>query len=717
MNCAFFVIIAIACLVYCDPPCKSFQKNIEQRVLGLTDEQYALKELIEEEVKQDKKEIKEFKKYFFPSKPPKINEDELENLTKNSEATGDSGKTEDKKSKSKPTLSALLESGFDPENIDKCRKISALKQMTSQMAPISPDNSQFNTSTHPRFQRVVESNDMFYYKGEINKDGQRAGLGLIIEKPFFNIVLGNFSRGWKHGFSINVTINCSGILQYEGYEWYQGVCRGKRMIPPAVMNILETLEQRAGCIEAHAILEKACLAIPRSKILEAPEPPCADFLEDAATYRIKLHEKMHPIFVYQAGTHEGCSIVYGAIPTSDSCQEFIARRVDKNVFSFFPRHQPCKALDADCEAAKIQAKVVINTYDARKKTQMWKIIKNNDESLSFANEASGYFLTTNPSGFETYLRPMDQSDGQKFFAEQIQTPGNLPGVGIGQVVPDSLYSICNVLYGKYMHTLNSKDDFSRVVAEDARDGNSQVYRARKSVDGLMYMESVHTMGSVLNIHTDERNKVSFLTIHAKKDKYKNQLWKIESLDGKSFTFKSALDDRCIEQTCDGQYKMVACDAKNPAQCFVLEVTKKKSTLQDGKIYRIRLRRDAAYLQAKNSFTPGSLIVADKLNKEAANQKFLVRFFGNDVYSLIPTGKETMAVGIKNDSTLKFNHLVIDSNRNADIQKFIIIKNPDDTFSMTNKASGLRVEAMNRDLIIQNAPEPTQSQEFHFEMVE
>ena len=163
--------------------------------------------------------------------------------------------------------------------------------------------------------------------------------------------------------------------------------------------------------------------------------------------------------------------------------------------------------------------------------------------------------------------------------------------------------------------------------------------------------------------------------------------------------------------------MAPCDPQNPAQFFVLEVTKKKSTLQDGKMYRIRFRRDAAYLQTDKTFNPGTVLVGGKPDNDAENQKFLLRHFGNDEYALIPTGKETLAVGIKNNSTHKFFPLVIDTNQNIDSQKFIIIKNPDDTFSMTNKASGLRVEVMNRELIVQNTAEPNQTQDFHFEIVE
>ena len=422
MNYTFFVIIAAVCRVYCNEhPCKPCQKRLEQRVLNLTDEQYALKKMIEEEQRKDKQDLKEFNKFFLPPKPPKINEEELDKLTNG----GGGSETSNPAPKQSNASSSASVAGLDPKKLARCRKVAELRQISNNMAPIAPDNAFLQFNNHPRFQRITESNDLCYYKGEVNKDGKRAGLGLVIEKPFFNITLGNFSQGWKHGFSIEVTINCKGFLQYQGYEWYQGVCRGKRMIPVAVMTILEALQQKAGCIDAHAILEKACLAIPRSKILESPEPPCSDFLEDATTYRIKLHEKMHPMFVYKAGNYDGCSIVCGSTPPMDSSQEFIARRIKKNVSSFFPRHQPCKALDVDSESGKIQAKAVQNTYDPTKKSQMWKIVKNNDESLSFANEASGHFLTVNPKGFDTYLRPMDQSDSRKFFTEQVQTPGKM----------------------------------------------------------------------------------------------------------------------------------------------------------------------------------------------------------------------------------------------------------------------------------------------------
>ena len=75
-----------------------------------------------------------------------------------------------------------------------------------------------------------------------------------------------------------------------------------------------------------------------------------------------------------------------------------------------------------------------------------------------------------------------------------------------QVVPDTLYSICNVLYGKFMNALSPKNGITKVVADDSRDGNGQVFIAKKSGEGYMYMESMLSTGNVINIHTDELTK-------------------------------------------------------------------------------------------------------------------------------------------------------------------------------------------------------------------
>ena len=615
---------------------------------------------------------------------------------------------------------AELKAFFLPSSpLDNNFQISPQQQQ--DMSPISLNHPGYPLSgSTPKFESISESNDIYYYKGEANKFGQWAGKGYIMHKIFFGIYIGNLSLGHKHGFGINVTFDCTGKLKFRGYEWYQGKCMGKRQIPDKVFEILNSIKQGPGCLDLHQILEKACHTLPRSAVLERSDPRENNYLEDACVYRIRTFETRKPLSIYQGGGYEGCAVIQGADQGGSVFEQFIAKRIQPNIFAFFPSSHPCKALDANDGKAQIQSKVVLHTYDRTKKTQMWRLIKNNDDSLSLINEESGLYLSADKKSFDLYLRPVQTGEEQRFMFDESRIGARDNNRETEEISKDSLYSIRNVMYGKYFDIdSGKKENGTKLLAWNGHGGENQIFKFIKGANNTYYIQPSFTSGSVLNVHIDlsspsEDNLT--ITIHSKKGNLNNQLWKVKRMNGYCL-FESAFNNLCIEQTCDSTIKMRPCDVLNKAQWFALESTQKKPRLHDGQVYYIKLRKEPNYIEIDHAGKLNSSLQKGYLAK-SVQQRFRLKYFGDDVYTLIPLYNETYAVGIKDESKLTGVHLVISQNRNSEAQKFTIVYNHDGTYSLINKNSGLAIDALdNQRYLQQMSPGNSPTQCFHFELCE
>lgn len=493
------------------------------------------------------------------------------------------------------------------------------------------------------------------YYGEIHSTSRNcSGLGVYFGTAFPHIYVGNWSCDFKHGYGVTLMVSESGFIA-EGYEWRLGMAIKRWNLPTSLKNACVALD-KCTFLGIKTLVELLRLC-PRFPTVEGPPEDTRELLENNAIYRIELAEgDGRHLEILDGKTDSGVSLV--PIVSLDNCRraKFVCKSKGNNRYYFMPFHNSCDQLVPSSKEAG-EGTNIVQQLDSPYTMHVWKVEKNNSDSLSIKFEATGLYWEASEKGkFDVHLAHKKSTRLQRFvFIKQSNTADTfrLPAAPLKE---GQEYVIKNNHYSTY---LSRKDDGASdntpIISDTFSKDSTYNHMIWKAIQGSIdakanpniwqFQATGITSPKNIDVYAGSKQPGGKLVLY-KAHSGANQQFELIPISENSRTFQLRVVNSglCLRCYCSNGVAQEKCNVANTGQHFTFYESSKMAMLVDSKEYMIEAKHNSKLLSHNNKKV--YLERVKSKGKVGEKQIFVAKHHGDDVYSFHPKALPNQALGMK-----------------------------------------------------------------------
>ena len=638
-----------------------------------------------------------------PSKQPKVTFDKVQ------QALEPSGTT------SKNVLQQQHQVNFHVEVLKAQNPNDKIDEIIPLIPPqMIPGNELEVYHKHLKLTSTLISDSIGVYLGEASKEMTFRGLGVYFFKILPGIYVGNWSRGFKHGFGFNLRTCGRGFIA-EGYEWEQGVPIFKWKMPTKLIQAIKRLDKCSfrGVYTLFDLLK----LVPRSKLLETPEINNTELLNEDDEYSIHVVEDGRHLEIFAGKKDVNISLIPNSEKEDVAHGRFSITALGSNKYVLFPSHNLCYALAPHSDNATEGTTVVQMPYTANDPKFTWIVSKSTSDSITIKHEQSGLVMTSSaPGEFSISLSkyrndPLQHFSFKKYLPPSLSSKESCSVIESGKIylirsVGENIYLVRdgrNVANGTKLGgaALVHEDSYNHHLFKTVNDN-----QIANTQDELWILEAVGISEKRVFGVPDFNKNPGIQMVLWNSDNGLNQRFTIVPVPDHvgNFMIGCPINKLFLKTSCSGKVTQEVVDEKNKDFWYQFYEANQSAELMDGKTYTIRSRNISGYVTVDG----GNTSLKNTSEKTSA-MKFIVKHLGKNVYIFKSVSFPNKALGFESD---KSPLSVMDYNEQNEKIHWHVLKPPvDEFYRLESVSTGYYLTSNLNNSIGIAAPNGSTSQDF------